>query len=53
MKQKIPERFFGNKQELDMLIMQLDMETIATGTPGFFQINYAFTAQVNFLYILR
>jgi len=50
MDQKKPERLFGGERELDMLRWQLDLETVAIGSPGVYTINYAFISQVFLLF---
>jgi len=49
----MPERFVGTSQELDMLLRQLESETIAIGSPGVYQISYTFLAQVKLQIILN
>jgi len=41
MDQKKLKNFTIDKEEWDLLIMQLDMETIAIGSPGIFKINHS------------
>jgi len=46
MDQEDTEIIFGSEKKLNMLIRELDMESISIGSPGFYTINYGFLSQV-------